>query len=647
MDRQNLLPKSVDVVPMDIDDDNIRHVIRQEITEFRSVHKDFSPAKSPAFHPKLEGAAPEFSPSSQHEYRPDEMDVDFDDFIQVIESHDIASSGFGLTVEHGENIYETVGIVVDTNWLLSHGGWLHELLGLLSTYQLSRVYVCVPWICLAELDGIQKSNKRSTGGISAIARKAIKWLYALFRRKTTGLKGQKISECISAELQCNDDKILDYCRYLSAHNWRTVLLSEDNNLCVKALVHGIDTMSKADDAPSGFLHKIAGNYVKVNSNSNSVISDTYHYQQEILNQVNHISASTPSLHSAVAPNNDLSATGWEGLGVNIIHYTNDSLMDIVNGRFQEPGALGNTTLSPSVHRQLSLPSNPISFQNVPPPQNSQEHSQAFNFWSFPNDKHDSFAGGQIQSHLSAAASVNPSITLPPYEPDHYCAATSNKLTKSTSPHVATQTAHSAGSVIDPSGQCYTNRDRTPQLPQSHSMSPGLSMSYPVSLPPAVSLIYEMYHFTVCVVGFVVVSELRKRLGEDWPFVVISKPPWSLSGLVSMLERHWISVFTDVLPRPLKSRLPEYCSFTDTIESSLRNYNLQLTLFDPSKYTDPKAIPDISNIDRDPQLVRGKLYKKDATKFLNICRDLTIGCHEQDKMEVIRYMKEWERRLQAM
>lgn len=201
MDRQNLLPKFVDVVPMDIDDDNIRHVITQEITEFRSVHKDFSPAKSPAFHPKLEGAAPEFSPSSQHEYRPDEMDVDFDDFIQVVESHDIASSGFGLTVEHGENINETVGIVVDTNWLLSHGGWLHELLGLLSTYQLSRVYVCVPWICLAELDGIQKSNKRSTGGISAIARKAIKWLYALFRRKTTGLKGQKISECISAELQ--------------------------------------------------------------------------------------------------------------------------------------------------------------------------------------------------------------------------------------------------------------------------------------------------------------------------------------------------------------------------------------------------------------------------------------------------------------
>lgn len=52
------------------------------------------------------------------------------------------------------------------------------------------------------------------------------------------MRGQKLFEVVDRKHELNDDRILDCCLFFARHT-RVVLISNDRNLCVKALVHNV------------------------------------------------------------------------------------------------------------------------------------------------------------------------------------------------------------------------------------------------------------------------------------------------------------------------------------------------------------------------------------------------------------------------
>ncbi len=102
----------------------------------------------------------------------------------------------------------------------------------------------IPWIVTQELDGLKSSsNSYSNGGtdanVSYLARQAINFIYQRLLANDGSLRGQKLTEAIDPK-SVGDDAILDCCRYWrEKHNLTVTLLSDDKNLCVKTMVHGL------------------------------------------------------------------------------------------------------------------------------------------------------------------------------------------------------------------------------------------------------------------------------------------------------------------------------------------------------------------------------------------------------------------------
>ncbi|SAL94807.1 hypothetical protein [Absidia glauca] len=103
---------------------------------------------------------------------------------------------------------------------------------------------------ILELDGLKNNKRRSSNGVDRLedhARKAMRFLEATFQRKSSALRGQRSDEAFdrdSSQKVAGDDRILDCCLYFRYHLEKSVLLlSNDRNLSIKALVHHIDALS--------------------------------------------------------------------------------------------------------------------------------------------------------------------------------------------------------------------------------------------------------------------------------------------------------------------------------------------------------------------------------------------------------------------
>lgn len=150
-----------------------------------------------------------------------------------------------------------VVLIIDTNFILVHLKLLDELIKLnLQNYQ-----IIIPITVIKELDGLKNSNRLSTEfetdkTIGHLARWAIDWLYRQFAQTSyvagsnssnAIIRGQKHYEVIDHESR-KDDSILDCCIYFKQSAVKdgsavVVLLSNDKNLCMKALVNDILTIS--------------------------------------------------------------------------------------------------------------------------------------------------------------------------------------------------------------------------------------------------------------------------------------------------------------------------------------------------------------------------------------------------------------------
>ncbi|CAN6655806.1 hypothetical protein TRVA0_028S01222 [Trichomonascus vanleenenianus] len=137
-------------------------------------------------------------------------------------------------------------LVVDTNFIISHLRLLKELKDLHDQY---GHYIIIPFCTLQELDHLKTSDRvtKEKTSIGVLARNAISWIQSCLAKRDPAVVGQRLTEIENVNLR-GDDSILDCCLFFQKYrNALTVILTNDRNLAVKALVHDIRTVSFAKD----------------------------------------------------------------------------------------------------------------------------------------------------------------------------------------------------------------------------------------------------------------------------------------------------------------------------------------------------------------------------------------------------------------
>lgn len=139
-------------------------------------------------------------------------------------------------------------LVVDTNFMLSHLNIIDDIEKLAAKYSLT---IIIPIVVMKELDGLKKSDRliqedeeRLSGRtVGHLARWANDWIYNCLANSSSAVMGQKIRQKID-KLAVKDEAILDCCVYFKENYGNlVVLLSNDKNLCLKALSNDILTVS--------------------------------------------------------------------------------------------------------------------------------------------------------------------------------------------------------------------------------------------------------------------------------------------------------------------------------------------------------------------------------------------------------------------
>lgn len=131
--------------------------------------------------------------------------------------------------------------IVDTNFAISHLGIIK---GLVESYGTSKALVLIPWVVIQELDGLKSASADyGQANLATLARNAVRFIYDCLKSSLIGLRGQKMNECLAAG-EFGDDAILDCARYWhERQDLRSVLLSNDRNLCTKIMIHGMTSIS--------------------------------------------------------------------------------------------------------------------------------------------------------------------------------------------------------------------------------------------------------------------------------------------------------------------------------------------------------------------------------------------------------------------
>ncbi|KTW26117.1 hypothetical protein T552_03011 [Pneumocystis carinii B80] len=154
--------------------------------------------------------------------------------------------GREILVERDEEyvLDDKVILVVDTNFVISHLSLISDLSSQCEAY---KYVIIFPWTTIQELNGLKLSGNRIEGhggeDMAFCVRRATDFIYKSLLQKESSIRGQKMTEVIDATLT-GDDSILDCCRYWHEKRFlKTILLSNDKNLSIKVMIHGIYSIS--------------------------------------------------------------------------------------------------------------------------------------------------------------------------------------------------------------------------------------------------------------------------------------------------------------------------------------------------------------------------------------------------------------------
>ncbi|XP_075944428.1 transcriptional protein SWT1 [Anarhichas minor] len=141
-------------------------------------------------------------------------------------------------------------LVLDTNILLSHLDYVKTIRSH-SLGALGVPTVLIPWVVLQELDSLKRGRGMS-GSVAHLATPAISYIYNVLKNRGHHLWGQSMQQAAEGSnglnAENNDDRVLQCClQYLSLYpECALILCTNDKNLCSKALLSGVEALSKND-----------------------------------------------------------------------------------------------------------------------------------------------------------------------------------------------------------------------------------------------------------------------------------------------------------------------------------------------------------------------------------------------------------------
>ncbi|SCU80800.1 LADA_0B09604g1_1 [Lachancea dasiensis] len=211
------------------------------------------------YHTEDHNIDPPRVPTSQQPQSRDDCDDDrdMDHLMSDINQDPHSQTISDLLTEQRHNEVDVAGpqyeqekcktaFVIDTNFIISHLDILDELR--LSGHQYGHEIV-VPRTVIHELDGLKNSDAKVDvtslhfQPIGVLARRANDWIYTNLANLHSAVVGQRLNQRLDHS-SAKDDAILDCCIYFKdALNRFVVLMSNDKNLCLKALAEKIPTVS--------------------------------------------------------------------------------------------------------------------------------------------------------------------------------------------------------------------------------------------------------------------------------------------------------------------------------------------------------------------------------------------------------------------
>ncbi|KAI8897132.1 PIN domain-containing protein [Globomyces pollinis-pini] len=149
------------------------------------------------------------------------------------------------------DLFDQLAVVVDTNCFIERSDFVKRFIELLADNS-PKTYVLLPFVVLKELDGLKKSL---THNVRLNAVTSHNFLFEFLQNSNRHLKGQSITEIVQTH-DSNDDQILDCCVFAMKSGKSVVLLSNDKNLCIKAMIHSITTISYFRGNPMNLIHQL-------------------------------------------------------------------------------------------------------------------------------------------------------------------------------------------------------------------------------------------------------------------------------------------------------------------------------------------------------------------------------------------------------
>jgi rRNA-processing protein FCF1 len=139
-------------------------------------------------------------------------------------------------------------IVLDTNILISSLTYIEELRDT-NFKVLGFPVLVIPWQVLQELD-VLKDHRGSTisSSLAAGARRAVSFLHSNLISEHPRIIGQPALDSVpeALKIEVPDDAILQCCFQVAQRTYRVIILSNDKNLCNKAIVDGIKAYQRAE-----------------------------------------------------------------------------------------------------------------------------------------------------------------------------------------------------------------------------------------------------------------------------------------------------------------------------------------------------------------------------------------------------------------
>ncbi|CAG8445622.1 3683_t:CDS:2 [Ambispora leptoticha] len=418
-------------------------------------------------------------------------------------------------------------IVVDTNFLLSHLAFVKSLI--YEHAKLNNLVIIVPWIVLQELDGLKgcpkkQHNNNSQPALSTLAQTAINFLHNCLLNGQEGVRGQRLDENVD-KAEKNDDKILDCCRYFKLEaRCPVTLLSNDKNLCVKAMVHEIPTESyqKKGKGLDGILERILQ---KLSKMSEFEVDDIY------------TQSSPPVVDQYCDPQYD---NGEEN------PYDDDVVMDDCNDVVMS----SSLSLTPPVSNS-EVRGDKSLYASIHAPLNAKlARSKSMDNYG-NSQKNLKIQKNRITNQVPTSRTLD-DINLSEY----------NSISEYTS--CTTQTSTALAVCMGP---VYTD----PQIPKA-LLTQKINLGQRELVDKVIS---ELESLLPCPFKF----HFRTLLGENWTYVVSDIEPWSLSCMLKFVERYWISVFSEVFDQAhqIQSMTVRLHSFVDQWQVKQRKNTINLTV----------------------------------------------------------------------